>query len=289
MALRCCISINLEYLAQTFATNHLKHLKMNQVKALVVRALEKHPYGYRLGLFLLDNLDILLPHESDYLAFPILAKIDSQARVKNILDIGANRGHSSRAFLKLLPDFKVIAFEANSLHKKKLEQIHILNSSKFSFHLGAVTNVAKGDLTLFTPFYGKVAMHSASALSRSEALSGVDHAFPAQAGQFTIQETTTPTLNIDSLNLEFSFVKLDIQGEELPALQGMSETISRCMPAILVEMNLMQNGISNFLSSKGYHPFTYNAAKKEMVPGYGPHSTHYRNQFFLPPRLVSKL
>lgn len=208
---------------------------------------------------------------------------------KRILDIGANRGHSSRAFLKLLPDWDVVAFEANPLHEQKLEQIRRRNSSRFSFHVGAVTDVAKGGLTLFTPFYGQIAMHSASALSRSEALAGVDGAFPAQANQFTVQETTTPTLNIDSLNLDLSFVKLDIQGEELRALKGMSDTIDRCMPVILVEMNLTQSGISDFLTARGYTPFTYDAAKNVMVAGYGPHSVQYRNQFFFPARQASKL
>lgn len=262
---------------------------MNKYKQFAANILEQHPYGYRLGVFFLDNLNILLPHESDYLAFPILARIDSQERVKTILDIGANRGHSSRAFLKLLPDWNVIAFEANSLHQKKLERIRLQNTSRFSYRIGAITDSAKGNLTLFTPFYGQIAMHSASALSRAEALEGVMSAFPDQAGKFTVRETSTSTLNIDSLGLDMSFVKVDIQGEELHALQGMSDTINRCMPVILVEMNLKQSGISDFLKLKGYEPFVYNANKNEMEFGFGPHSVQCRNQFFLPQRLVSKL
>jgi FkbM family methyltransferase len=176
----------------------------------------------------------------------------------------------------------VIAFEANPLHQKKLEGVRSRNPERFRYHIGAVTDAAKGDMTLFTPFWKAMAMHSASALSRSEALAGVEGAFPSLAGQFSARETTTPTLAIDSLGLDFSLVKIDIQGEELRALQGMSETIGRCRPAILVEMNLMQGGIAEFMRGRGYEPYTYDAVKGKLIPGYGPHTVQHRNQFFLP-------
>lgn len=252
------------------------------VKAIAARVLEQHPYGYRLGVLLLDNLDFLLPHESDYWAFPLLARACPPTCTRTILDVGANRGHSSRAFLKLLPDWNVVAFEANPLHQKKLEAIRGRHPGRFSCHIGAVTDGAKGDLTLFTPFWKAMAMHSASALSRSEALAGVEGAFPALSGQFSVRETRTPTFAIDSLGLDFSLVKIDIQGEELRALQGMSETIGRCRPVILVEMNLMQGGIAEFMREKGYEPYTYDPAKRKMNSGFGPHTVQHRNQFFLP-------
>lgn len=259
------------------------------IKEFAARTLERHPYGYRVGVLLLDNLDILLPHETDYWAFPLLARQGSPVGAKTILDIGANRGHSSRAFLKLLPGWDVVAFEANPLHQSRLERIRLKHPDRFSFHIGAVTDIPKGDLEFFTPFFGAVAMHSASALSSSEALAGVEVAFPSLRGQFNIRSTQTPTLNIDSLGLECSFVKIDIQGEEFRALQGMADTIKRCQPVILVEMNLTQHGIAEFLQGKGYLPYTYDSATKVMLPGYGPHTGDHRNQFFLPEGFLSRL
>jgi FkbM family methyltransferase len=260
-----------------------------KIKELAARTLEQHPYGYLLGVFLLDNLPILLPHETDYWGFPLLAKKVLPAGSKTILDIGANRGHSSRAFLKLLPEWKVIAFEANPVHRDNLQKISLKHKERFSFHIGGVTDIPKGHLTLFTPYYKSFAMHSASALSNSEALAGVEHAFPSLRGQFIIKSTETSTFNIDSLNLECSFVKIDIQGEEFRALQGMSDTIKRCKPVILVEMNLTQHGISEFMQKNGYMPYTYDSSTNMMIHGYGPHTSEHRNQFFLTENHIQSL
>jgi len=259
------------------------------VMAIAARVLEQHPYGYRLGVLLLDNLDFLLPHESDYWAFPMLARACPPTCARTILDVGANRGHSSRAFLKLLPDWNVVAFEANPLHQKKLDALRGRHPGRFSCHIGAVTDAAKGDLTLFTPFWKSMAMHSASALSRSEALAGVEGAFPSLTGQFTVRETRTPTFAIDSFGLDFSLVKIDIQGEELRALQGMSATIARCRPIVLVEMNLTQAGIAEFMRANAYQPYTYDAVTGKMLPGYGPHTAQHRNQFFIPEEFAGNL
>ena len=115
-------------------------------------------------------------------------------------------------------------------------------------------------------------------------MSGVEGAFPSKAGQFSVREIKISTFNIDSLSLEFSFAKIDIQGEELKALQGMTDSISRCQPVILVDMNLTQDGIAEFMHEKDYVPYTYDSVKKRMFPGYGKHTVQHRNQFFLPAR-----
>ena len=66
-------------------------------------------------------------------------------------------------------------------------------------------------------------------------------------------------IKLDSLDLDIDFLKLDVEGYELFALPGAKETIERCKPAIMVEMNGLSDryGYSDeelriYLSDIGY-------------------------------------
>lgn len=66
-------------------------------------------------------------------------------------------------------------------------------------------------------------------------------------------------ITIDSLNIDPDFIKLDIEGMELPALRGAIDTIARCKPAIMVEMNGLSerynysdSDLIGFLEDLGY-------------------------------------
>lgn len=47
----------------------------------------------------------------------------------------------------------------------------------------------------------------------------------------------TAVIKLDSLKISPDFIKLDVEGYELLALRGAKETIERCRPAIMLEMN----------------------------------------------------
>lgn len=258
---------------------------MLSAKSFAIRLLERHPYGYALGVSLLDHIDALLPHEAEYWGFAVLAKAFN-FNPKVILDIGANRGHSARAFLKILPGWDVVSFEANAIHKSRLTSIKKRFNGQFTFHIGAITDAPKGDLEFYTPVYRGLAMHSCSALSYQEALRGAESGFPAQRGGFKVVRTTTPTLTIDALAIDASLIKLDVQGEELNALKGMASLLKRCKPVLLVETNLLEpNSTSraelvDFLTALDYHPWTYNVESREFEEGWSD-ATESRNRFFI--------
>lgn len=67
---------------------------------------------------------------------------------------------------------------------------------------------------------------------------------------------------IDSFNVsDVSFIKIDVEGYELPVLEGASDTITRCQPLILLEQagndelhfNRPRNEASEFLEQLGMH------------------------------------
>lgn len=66
-------------------------------------------------------------------------------------------------------------------------------------------------------------------------------------------------IRLDNLDLDVDFLKLDVEGYELFALQGSVETIKRCKPAIMVEMNGLSerygysdDELRTYLSDLGY-------------------------------------
>lgn len=74
---------------------------------------------------------------------------------------------------------------------------------------------------------------------------------------------TIPTLRIDDLNLPVcDFLSLDLEGWEYYALRGASETLQRCRPVVMVEVNqncefvgLTPQAVRDVLIGHGYRLF----------------------------------
>jgi FkbM family methyltransferase len=79
-------------------------------------------------------------------------------------------------------------------------------------------------------------------------------------------------LPIDELGLDdVDFIKLDVEGHELPALRGASATIERCRPTIIAELEerlAPTAPVFRYLADLGYRPHLLNGTKLEGVdPG----------------------
>lgn len=69
-----------------------------------------------------------------------------------------------------------------------------------------------------------------------------------------------PVIALDEYRFEVDFLKLDVEGFELPALKGAAETIERCHPAIMVEQNGLSErygytdaDLESWLTDRGYY------------------------------------
>lgn len=75
-----------------------------------------------------------------------------------------------------------------------------------------------------------------------------------------VPEGTIPTFLIDDLALPVcDLIYLDIEGFELYALRGAQETLARCRPVVVVEINkslqyvgLTAEAVTGFITSRGY-------------------------------------
>jgi len=140
----------------------------------------------------------------------------------SVLDIGANFGQMSVLFSNMVGEGKVYSFDADDwifeIFTKNIEANN--KQSKIIPYFGAVHNIM-GEV-LFFPEQDFKEYGSYGSF-------GID--FNASKGR------EINTLTIDSLNITdpISFIKIDIQGGDLQAMQGAVKTIQKNKCAILFE------------------------------------------------------
>lgn len=226
---------------------------IGRLKNFGVSVLEKHPYGYALGLKILESSSIFLPHESDFYGIPLVA---SHMKGGLFLDVGANRGHSALGFNKIMPGWKVISIEANPLHEARLRSLKAKGQIT-DYHIIAADKKSGDSVTIWTPRFRGIYCHSSSAVDRSEAVRAIEMSFPRQAKYFNYDSAVTRTMALDELELNPDVIKIDIQGKEVDCLQGLVTTIDRCRPAFLIECNMDGSNIVSFMRHLHYNPYLY--------------------------------
>jgi len=98
-----------------------------------------------------------------------------------------------------------------------------------------------------------------------------------------IKFKTVPKIELDLLNLDVSFMKIDVEGMEKEVILGAKETIERCRPLLYVEDDRAENSkdLRDLIRSMGYtlyyhRPFLYNPGniasnpRNELVVGDKP-------------------
>ena len=249
---------------------------MPSLKWRLKSLIESHPYTYWLAKKLLTRIPLFLPHEEDFYGFRHLMK----QRTGLFLDIGANDGISCRSFRKFNNTWRIFSIEANPLHESELKRLK-KKFANFDFRIAAVGRTSGEKLTLYTPVYRFIPVHSAASLSQKHAENTVMSSLPfASRRGFVYKKTVTQTVKIDDLSLSPDIVKIDIEGAEWDALLGMEQTVERTRPFFLIEFNPDNfSDVKDFFSKKSYLPFGYNL-KKDVFEVFqeGP----FRGVFFFP-------
>lgn len=146
----------------------------------------------------------------------------------SVIDIGANFGQMSLAFSKLAVGGKVYSFEAQNFVFNFLQKnMESNNCSNVKLYERAVYNNNGETLYFPQPDLSNGAPYSGNSLTGN-----MSEGIPVQ------------TITIDSLNIKehISFMKIDIEGADIFALQGAKETIMKNrMPIIFEYTQHMQN------------------------------------------------
>ncbi len=173
----------------------------------------------------------------------------------NFIDIGANQGEFSLFAASKLNKGKVFSFEPVSKQFKSLvfnkELNNFNNIQPFNFGLSDI----KGELPIYTS--NNTNLHHGN----HEGLSTLYKTDERNVLEDTVQLEVFDNLFYDKLE-RLDFIKIDIEGAELFALKGMTKTILKFKPEILIEINdetftsagYSAKAMISFLSGFGYKP-----------------------------------
>ena len=168
-----------------------------------------------------------------------------------LVDVGANRGDFTSAAARLAKLERVFAFEPQPQCCEELQ--HILNRIPNSVLHRAAVGATSGEIELICTANSKMASVLAP---ESQMLAGYAE------GDFEVaNRVKVPLLRIDDVippGTKVGLMKIDVQGYELPALEGAKITL-RSTFAILIEVNYVVH----------YQGSTTFDALHEALRGYG--------------------
>ena len=190
------------------------------------------------------------PDEADFKAIKLLNGIDNNL----FLDVGANRGQSIDAMLMFNNKLTIQSFEPNPLLCDKLAKVYGTNKN-VTIHGYGLGDEA-GEFTLYVPFYKNYMFDGLASFNEVNAKNWLrSRIYHYNEKYLTIKKITCRVKRLDDLELRPFFIKLDVQGYELPALKGAEQTLGACKPVLLIESP--ENEIQDYLLQFGYKKYAF--------------------------------
>lgn len=201
-----------------------------KLKNALARVVNGNPYLWFVAWRLMPLLPFLLPHEKSYYAFRHLARKKDGL----FLDVGANDGLSALGFRKLLPHYRVHSIEANRLHEPSLRRLKA-KLERFDYVItGAGDRTAQ--CTLHTAVYRGMVLHTGASFNLGYLKDALARAYPKRVVDHVIYDCQiVPVIKLDDLNVNPDIIKIDAEGFDYQVLVGLTGTILRNRPFILIE------------------------------------------------------
>jgi FkbM family methyltransferase len=203
------------------------------------------------------------PHEADFhfLGHPALA-------TGLLLDLGANLGQSALSVAAVQPGLEIFSIEANPACEPGLKTAAALLGRRYRYRLVGVGE-REGRLDFHVPLRASRMLleegtFDAASLRSPVSISRIGH----EGRDYTLKVIAVPLVTVDSLGLQPRVVKMDLQGLELAALAGMTDTLERSRPVLMIEMGERHEDIVAFLAARGYARFHWDG--RQLCPGVRP-------------------
>jgi len=186
-----------------------------------------------------------------------------------VIDAGANRGQFALSLLAVNRSLKVMSFEPNTALRWSLLLIRLLYPQRFRFRLRGLGEQSQS-LILHVPITSQMDLSSNASLDASEfdkdyvqdRLAGYSH---RAAGRYGFRQRQVRLLPLDELQLSPVAIKIDVEGWEMQTLQGMQQTLARCHPLLMIEIN-NQHRFMPWLREIGYRFVVYAPTKQQLLP-----------------------
>jgi FkbM family methyltransferase len=238
-------------------------------KPLIYKALGPWGYQWMLTRAKIRDIDKRLVEEPEMAILPDLVK-DGSA----ILDIGANYAYYSVRLARLCPNSHVHAFEpipaTAAVCRKILEHYALHNVTLHQKGVGARNERLSFEVPLQDA--GTLSAGQAHILGRRNDMAGREkyHSFTNHA-TFDCEVVALDDFLADLTTL--GFVKMDIEGAEYFALEGMRKLLERYRPIILIEIcsfflkgfGIDLSKLVGLISELGYEIYSYDM-KLTRVP-----------------------
>jgi len=206
--------------------------------------------------------------EIDIELFRHLENCDGENCDGLVIDAGANRGQFALSLLAINRTLKVLSFEPNSALRWSLLLISLLYPARFRFRLRALGE-QRQSLTLHVPVTRHMDLSSNASLDTSEfdkdyvqeRLAGYSQ---RAAGRYGFRQRRARIIPLDELRLSPLAIKIDVEGWELQTLHGMQQTIERCHPLLMIEINNLHR-FRPWLQAMGYALYVFDAQQQRLT------------------------
>jgi FkbM family methyltransferase len=213
-------------------------------------------------------------HDLDFQCFRNMG--DSQGLA--IVDVGANRGQSIVSFKAMLPDARIVAFEANAFFGPVLSEVATWYESVDVFNVGL--GRADQSAVLRVPVVdGKYYWEEGSIRPDSFEQPWVKARLVSYGDELRFEEYVVEIRRADSMlrDARADIVKIDVEGAELDVLSAMEDLLGRTRPVFMIENSDWHN-VTAWLGERDYLCHQYLPGDNVLVP----FSQACTNAFYLP-------
>ncbi len=194
----------------------------------------------------------------------------------DVLDVGANFAYYSTRLSDLVgKQGKVFAFEpipfTHSVCHALIKAFKATNVELFNKGVGAKNEQVEFSVPLQD--FGAISAGQAHFASRNNELEGKENYYTFdKAETFMCDVVALDTFMADKLN-KLTFVKIDIEGAEYHALQGMRKMLTEHQPVVLVEIQpfflegfgIKEADLLELIDELGYDLYLYSKSTKKLT------------------------
>jgi FkbM family methyltransferase len=189
----------------------------------VERFIRHHFLIYRFVRGIAPTICRWIPLED---GFDFLSRVEPHPGFAAI-DVGANDGTSIRMIHKFNPEVEIVSFDPITKPKFRLKRVTF-----YSLALGKI----RERVNLYSPIVNDQMLSQYSSFNKDQMLNQVAFDLNIKKNQISTRSTVVEVHTLDDYQIRCYFLKIDVEGGELPVILGGLTTIVKNRPIILVEL-----------------------------------------------------